>query len=306
MPMESAARAMLDAVGKRWLRWRRFGSYRDPRVTNLQSDKRIRLRSGKWLLGTLAAALLASVLWSPVVRGIHETRLFLNQRAGLAGLESNLRRKVCAHRANSRARFRLAGWLFDCIEIDVVLAPAVADAPSVYHPPDSNYRGLSLEQLLRHTSLPAGMLWLDVKDLAEDNWHVLNSLLHELVPAERRHTIVIETGWAEQAAAVAIDEFRRSGFQVSFYLPAEQAIGCAARKSGECNAFRAAVLKSMRLGFSHLSFDARSYEFVQTIRHELPESVRLLTWHTARSLPQAEMLDEVELYIVRFRTPFDR
>lgn len=295
-----------ESLDDDWLRWRRYWLYWYPRVSNLQSNKRIRFKSGKWLLVTLAAALLASVLWSPVVRGINETRLFLIQRAALAGLESSLRRKVCAHGANSRARFRLAGWLFDCIEIDVVLAPAVADAPSVYHPPDSNYRGLSLEQLLRHTSLPAGMLWLDVKDLAEDNWHVLISLLHELVPVERRPTIVIETGWAEEAASVAIDEFRRSGFQVSYYLPTEQAIGCAARRSGECNAFRAAVLKSMRLGFSHLSFDARGYEFVQTIRHELPESVRLLTWHTARTLPQTEMLDEVELYIVRFRTPFDR
>ena len=272
----------------------------------MQSNKRIRSGYGKWLLAALAAVLLAGVLWSPAVRGIKETRLLLNQWAGLARLERDQRRKVCAHRANSVARFRLAGSLFDCIEIDVVLAPAVAGLPSVYHPPDSNYLGLSLEQLLRRASLPAGMLWLDVKDLDQDTWHALISLLHELVPIERRHAIVIETGWAEEAASVAIDEFRRSGFQVSYYLPTERAIACAARESEECGAFRAEVVKTMGLGFSHLSFDARGYEFVQTIRHELPEPVRLLTWHTARTLPQTEMLDDVELYIVRFRTPFDR
>jgi hypothetical protein len=142
--------------------------------------------------------------------------------------------------------------------------------------------------------------------LGEANWHGLLALLHELIPVERHPSVVIETGWADEAVADAIDAFRRSGFRVSYYLPTDRAFDCAALESEECQGFRAEVLKTMSFGFSHLSFDARGYEFVETIRDQLRGDVRLLTWHTARMLPQEEMLGDVELYIVRFRTPLDR
>lgn len=274
-------------------------------ATGLKANKRTWFNFGRWLLCGVAVALASGVLWWAFPRHIQDTRVLLNQWVGLSKLEPEFRRKVCAHRANTMARFRLAGALFECTEIDVVVDPPVAATPSVYHPPDSNYRGLSLERLLRGAALPSGMLWLDVKDLDENNWPELKSLLNYLIPAERHPNIVVETGWAGNAAEVAIREFLSDGFQVSYYLPTDQAIDCGARQSEDCNAFRTAVLKTMALGFSHLSFDARGYEFVQTIRHELPKGVRLLTWHTARTLPQTEMLDDVELYIVRFRTPLD-
>ena len=275
------------------------------RVTSLKDHGRNRPRLGRWLIAVLIAALLAGLFWPPVTNGIKATRVLMSQWFDLARMQPQMRSQVCAHRANTVARFRLAGWLFDCVEIDVVVTPAVANVPSVYHPPDSNYLGLSLEQLLHDASLPKGALWLDVKDLGEDNWRTLLALLHELVPVERRPSVVVETGWADEAVAVPIDAFRRSGFQVSYYLPTERAFDCAALASMECQQFRAEVLRTVSFGFSHLSFDARGYEFVRTIRNQLPGHVRLLTWHTARMLPQEEMLGDVDLYIVKFRTPLD-
>jgi hypothetical protein len=259
----------------------------------------------KWLVVAAILLLLVAALWPFATRGFQQVQRLGYQWAGLAKLEPEQRSKICAHRANSLIRYRLANRLFHCIEIDVVVSPTVAERPSVYHPPDSNYRGLSLERLLRRGRLPAGALWLDVKDLGEANWRTLHSLLLELIPIDRRPDILIETGWADEAAALAVEGFHRSGFPVSYYLPTQEAIECGASESEDCMAFRMAVLRTLDLGFSHLSFDARGYEFVQAIRTELPESLRLLTWHTARSLPQMEMLDEVDLYIVTFRTPFD-
>lgn len=265
---------------------------------------RLRGNVSKWLIIAVASVALVAMSWPYATRGVQQVRGLATQWAGLEKLEPEHRGKVCAHRANTLTRYRLANRLFDCIEIDVVVTPAVADRPSVYHP-GSNDRGPSLEQLLRRSRLPAGVLWLDVKDLGEANWRTLHSLLLELVPEERLPDILIETGWADEAAAVAVDGFRRSGFPVSYYLPTREAIECGPSESEDCVAFREMVLRTLDLGFSHLSFDARGYEFVQAMRHELPQPLRLLTWHTARRFPQLEMLDDVDLYIVRFRTPFD-
>ena len=266
---------------------------------------RMRGNVSKWLVIAVAGVVLVAMSWPYATSGAQQVKRLGQQWAGLAKLEPEHRGKVCAHRANTLARYWLANRMFDCIEIDVVVTPTVADRPSVYHP-GANYRGLSLEQLLRRSRLPAGVLWLDVKDLGESNWRTLHSLLLEHIPEDRRPDILIETGWSEEVAAMAVDEFRRSGFPVSYYLPTREAIECGPSESEDCVALREVVLRTLDLGFSHLSFDARGYEFVQAMRHELPEPLRLLTWHTARRFPQLEMLDDVDLYIVRFPTPFDR
>ena len=262
-------------------------------------------RTAKVLAIALVGLLLAALLWPYASRAVNQAQRLVNQYSGLAKLEPEQRSQVCAHRANSLAKYRLARRVFDCIEIDIVITPEVASEPSVYHPPDSNYRGLSLEQLLQRLSLPRGILWLDVQDLGEANWSNLYSLLGELIPVDRRADIVIETWWADDSAKDAIDAFREAGYLVSYYLPTREAADCGGHVSEYCNAFRADVLGTMRLGFSHLSFDARGYEFVQTLRDELPEGTRLLTWHTSRILPQMDMLDDVDLYVVRFPTPFN-
>jgi hypothetical protein len=194
--------------------------------------------------------------------------------------------------------------LFHCLEIDVVLDPPMGGTATVYHPPRENNHGLTLEFLLSNEGMPRGKLWLDVKDLSDDNWEPFLDLLTNLIPPDRRGETIVETSWSEPSVGSAAAAFRKAGFHFSYYLPTRDAIQCGAAKSQLCNDLRSFVIWTTSLGFSHLSFDARAYTFVQSLRAKLPPSVRLLTWDLSRSWPQSNLLREVDVYIVRFPSPF--
>jgi hypothetical protein len=217
----------------------------------------------------------------------------------LAALDDGLQQKVCAHRCNDVPKYRAADRLFDCVEIDVVITPPTGGPAAVYHPPHENDRGLTLDFLLANQSLPRGKLWLDVKDLSAENWKGFLDQLLELIPSERRDDIIIETGWSSPSVRQAASAFRERGFAFSYYLPTEQAIGCGPATTEACKRLREEVLLTVSMGFSHLSFDARAYTFVESIRNDLPPSVRLLTWDLSRAWRQLDLIREVDVYIVR-------
>jgi hypothetical protein len=256
-----------------------------------------------WLVAlvcaAIAAASVATCLWK--LRTPHDPLQRIASR--LATLDETRRSKICAHRANDVPRYRAAIALFDCVEIDVVVEPPTGGPPAVYHPPAANHHGLSLEFLLANEALPRGRLWLDVKDLDDDNRDALLDQLTRQVPPARRGDTIVETGWADPAVAGAATAIRGAGFLFSYYLPTEAAMACGAERSEECEALREQVLSTVGSGFSHLSFDARAFAFVQTLRADLPQSVQLLTWHISGSWPLAELIDEVDVYIVRFPSP---
>lgn len=253
-----------------------------------------------FLCAAIAVAAVAACLWKLRTPPDPLQRI----AARLATLDEARRSKICAHRANNIPKYRAAIGIFDCVEVDVVLEPPTGGPPAVYHPPETNNHGLGLAFLLANEALPRGRLWLDVKDLGDDNWDGLLEQLTGQVPAARRGDTIVETGWSEAAVGRAAAAFRDRGFLFSYYLPTEAAIACASDRAEECDALRERVLRTVGMGFSHLSFDARAWEFVQTLRAELPGSVRLLTWHIGGSWPLAELIDEVDVYIVRFPSPY--
>jgi hypothetical protein len=222
----------------------------------------------------------------------------------LLALESGVREKICAHRNNNVPKYRLANELFHCLEIDVVVNPPTGGAASVYHPPHENNHGLTLEFLLSHENMPNGKLWLDVKDLSEDNWVTFLDQLMILIPPGRRGETIVETKWSGPSVASAAAAFRHAGFLFSYYLPSRDAIQCGTTRSQLCDDLRSFITLTVSMGFSHLSFDARAYTFVTTLRAELPPSVRLLTWDLSNSWPQSSLVREVDVYIVRFPSPF--
>jgi len=224
--------------------------------------------------------------------------------ARLESVDAPLRERVCAHRANNVPKYRAARQAFNCIEIDVVLVPPAGGAPAVYHPPHDNHHGLTLEFLLANEAMPAGKLWLDVKDLGEGTWTTLLELLSGLIPPERRADTIIETGWADPSVRSAALAFREKGFLFSYYLPTEEALACGSERSASCDELREQVLLTTSMGFSHLSFDARNRVFLQSIRDRMPASVRLLTWDLSQSWPQPGLIDEVDVYIVKFPVPY--
>lgn len=222
----------------------------------------------------------------------------------LSTLDSSVRQKICAHRTNNVPMYRSANEIFDCLEIDVFVTPPIGGPAAVYHPPHRNNHGLTLEFLLSNESMPKGKLWLDVKDLSESNWVPFLDLLTKTIPAARRSQTIVETKWSRPSVAPAAAAFRRAGFLFSYYLPTQESIECGSIRSQLCDDLRNFVMSTASMGFSHLSFDARAYPFVQTMRDRLPPSVRLLTWDISKTWPQSSLISEVDIYIVPFRSPF--
>jgi hypothetical protein len=253
-------------------------------------------RSVAIIVSILAIAAAATLLWIRHVR----TTPAEETLAKLAAIDTRTRHKICAHRCNNLPKYREAVSHFNCVEIDVVLDPPTGGPPAVYHPPHENNHGLTLNLLLSQERLPAGRLWLDVKDLSASNWAPLLDRLVKLVPPARHGSIIVETGWSDPGVHQASAAFRTRGFAVSYYLPTEETIDCGALRSPSCDALRLQVLSTVSRGFSHLSFDARAHAFVTSIRKELPPALRLLTWDLSKSWPQPDLLDEVDVYIVRF------
>ena len=248
----------------------------------------------RWIAGTVAALAAVTALW------------FVAQRPPSTGevlrkviaTDENLRPKVCAHRCNNIPMYRFAWKHFECIEIDVHVTPKAGGSAGVYHPPDRNFHGLTLDFLLAREKLPRGTLWLDTKDLSPVNWRGYLEQLRRLIPASRRRDVIVETVWATPDVGDAAAAFRSSEFQFSYYLPTDLAARCGALATPECLAFRNEVLATLESGFSHLSFDAAAFPFVQAIQGGLPPSVKLLTWDLSREWPKRELFEAVDIYIV--------
>lgn len=222
----------------------------------------------------------------------------------VAALDPSVRKKVCAHHCNSVSKYHAARKLFPCIEIDIVLNPPAGGWAAVYHPPAINNHGLTLDYLLTNEGMPSGKLWLDVKDLSPKNWRPFLDLIAKLIHVERRMDTIVETSWSGPSVRQAVSAFRNSGFLMSYYLPTEASLACGSDNTVQCNALRNDVLQTLSMGFSHLSFDAQTYDFVQTIRDRFPPSVRLLTWDLTKSWSKLNLISEVDVYIVRFPSPF--
>ena len=261
---------------------------------------RLRAAAVTAVVAFAAAVMVALCLWKTRA----PTDPLERTLAKLAALDDGLQQKVCAHRSNNIPKYRAATQLFHCIEFDVVLDPPTGGPAAVYHPPAENDHGLTLDFLLANEDLPRGRIWLDVKDLSDDNWERFLDQLVSHIPMERRGDTIIETGWSDASVREAAAAFRGSGFIFSYYLPTEPAIECGDASSRMCDDLRTEVLLTASMGFSHLSFDARAQAFVQSIRDRLPASMRLLTWDISGKWPQMDLIREVDVYIVRFPSPF--
>lgn len=226
-----------------------------------------------------------------------------NTLSKVATLDHAMREKICAHRCNNIPMYRDALRYFDCIEMDIHIQPPAGGPDAVYHPPAENNHGLTLQTLLNNERLPKRRLWLDVKDLSESNWGPFLDRLTHLIPSARRADVIVETVWSDLAVQPAAAAFRSKGFAFSYYVPTEEAMACGATQSQACDALRRQVLSTASMGFSHLSFDARTFPFVRSIRAELPPAMRLLTWDLTKAWPRTDLINAVDVYIINFPSP---
>jgi hypothetical protein len=230
---------------------------------------------------------------------------YVAQRRLLLGITEAERQRVCAHRNNSLIKFMEAASLFDCIEMDVTIEE-VKQTAFIHHDADDP-TGLPLRTLLSLKQARGKRLWLDVKNLSDRNVEVL---LSTLSAANRpKHDMLVEVS-ASTAGSRAVKLLSQAGYQVSYYLPTDPAVECAADFTLQsCSELASKVEEDLKIGFSSLSFDYRAMPFVR--RLQLPPGVSISTWDlrdltlALADLHERKDIQAFNMFIVPFKSPFN-
>jgi glucan phosphoethanolaminetransferase (alkaline phosphatase superfamily) len=214
------------------------------------------------------------------------------------------RQRVCAHRNNSLIKFMEAASLFDCIEMDVTI-DEVKQTAFIHHDADDP-TGLPLSTLLSLKQSRGKRLWLDVKNLSDRNVGILLSTLN--AANRSKHDMLVEVS-ESTAGSTAVKLLSQAGYQVSYYLPTDPAIECAADFTLQsCSEMVSKVEEDLKIGFSSLSFDYRAMPFVS--RLQLPPGVSISTWDlrdltlALTDLHERKDIEAFNMFIVPFKSPF--
>lgn len=122
--------------------------------------------------------------------------------------------KIMAHRVNSIEKLAYAEKFYNGVELDLMFDSATKTF-DVNHPPAPSI-GLDLKMYVTHIQNKNLKLWLDVKNLSEENASESAKLLQR---------IITESGITKKNVLVESPEiqllhyFKAEGFQTSFYLP---------------------------------------------------------------------------------------
>jgi hypothetical protein len=224
---------------------------------------------------------------------------YIEKKRQLRSLDSDIRNKICAHRNNSVIKYLEAISLFECIEVDVVLMKGTA---MVHHDIDDP-SGLPLELLLSLPTSSSKRLWLDVKNLSEENVSVLLDVLNKFHRTAEDTLVEISASAAGSGAATLLSE---AGYTVSYYLPTELAVKCSSGDvTAECATFAVRVERDLQSQFQSLSFDVRASRFVSGLN--IPSNVSLAAWdlHADTSeLRDRTDLNKYNMFIVPFKSDY--
>lgn len=225
---------------------------------------------------------------------------YVKQRRQLNAVPADLRQRICAHRNNSLLKFMEAMSLFSCLEIDVTIRDGIA---MVYHD-DDKPNGLPLDTILSLKDTTAKRIWLDVKNLTDENVDVLLKVLEKY--HRRYDNTLVEVG-ATLARSRAAQRLVEAGYQVSYYLPTELSLACLGPELGDqCREFAAKVERDLNAGFSSLSYDFAAQAFVSKLR--LPKNLSISTWDLNANLGELAKRAEISKYnmfIIPFASSFD-
>jgi hypothetical protein len=221
-------------------------------------------------------------------------------------LPDAVQQRLCAHRINSLERFEQAASIFNCLEIDVMLhgdgSQAFAYHPHVT-PPEP--RDQPLAPLLSRGSELDKRLWLDMKNLSEENVDGFLTLLSKHASAFDEGDLMVEVQ-AKNAGTPTLTKLREHRILISYYLPTEEAARCSSITPPDdaCDDFRERVVADLtRDEFDVLSFDyTSSLPFVRA----LPVRPLLAAWALDTDLtsyqPSEDILD-YQMFIIKFAVP---
>jgi len=211
--------------------------------------------------------------------------------------------KIWAHRVNTTEKLASAINYFEGVELDLVYLEN-KNILDVNHPPAESI-DLSFETYI--TSLPnekEPYLWLDIKNLKEDNAHfVLDELLRILKSKNYSlNKVLVETQFTE-----ALSVFEEAGFKTSYYLPNGMHKMSDAELKQTINNIHEVLVKQPYLGISS------NYHDYNLMLEHFPDRTKYLwalmpTFHTNFSAVKAPLKDErVEVMLIKYNTlAYDR
>lgn len=200
--------------------------------------------------------------------------------------------RLWAHRVNSLERLRAAAGIFNGVELDIVFDGGVFH---VTHPPDPP-TGLTLDTYLGVASglNPTPGLWLDLKNLTENN---RKAVLGRLMELSAKHSLDKANLIIESQNYHLLPYLSQGGFDVSYYL---------SYQSPEDLARNIEIA-----GTSIISFEGDMYEHVTGKVIPLTGKRDLLTWRS--DLRAANPIDainirkilknlDIRVLLIRFKT----
>lgn len=123
--------------------------------------------------------------------------------------------KVLAHHCNSIERLDSALKYYKGVELDLVYSEDI-DLLDVYHPPSPS-TGLSFKNYVDNIkSKEQPLLWLDIKNLDEDNAHLIFKKITSILDDNNFNYSKI---LIESTSPKSLPIFTEAGFKTSFYLP---------------------------------------------------------------------------------------
>lgn len=128
--------------------------------------------------------------------------------------------KVWAHRVNSLEKLNYTQKLYQGIELDLVF-DSISNTFDVNHPPTKSVN-LDLDKYFSNINNKEVKLWLDFKNLSEDNAEKSSEILDQLT---KKHSLKSENILVESTEINCLQNFEIKGFKTSFYLP--QLVGLA-------------------------------------------------------------------------------
>jgi heptose-I-phosphate ethanolaminephosphotransferase len=218
---------------------------------------------------------------------------------------------LAAHRVNSLFKLKEAQASgLRRFEVDVRYEEAAGRALlSVGHDPDS-MAGLNFfEYMERLDKGGFDFLWMDFKNLTEENCAAVLELLNLMdAKYELRSRILLETARPEAVGILSV-----AGWNTSYYLnwPALTA-AFAAGQEETLRRLSADIGGSVRRhGFGAVSYDLKADEAVKKyVRPELPPGTKLYAWNTDWAYSEPDLPDKIKNYehlaclLVSWPSPF--
>jgi heptose-I-phosphate ethanolaminephosphotransferase len=226
--------------------------------------------------------------------------------------------KVWAHRANSLGKLSEVIGIFPGAELDLVFDEATKRLEVRHpHPPPAIDVDLDLEEVLDFLKGRGAEthLWLDLKNLEEDN---LDGVLARLSELDQRYDlkdrVIVETTYTGSG----FDQFFEQGFYTSYYLPTEEIL--SALETDDADQLRQLATQMSNVVRRHraraMSFDIRLYDFVKEYLESLAamNDLDYLTWDLsvnsstigfAQQIYERDLDERIKIILVPFSSRFD-